>query len=574
MIMRKKNKTAVSGRSARLRGSGLFDVALALIVMIGLFGYVTNLMIQIKKRQDETLIASELNMISTASRAYVQQDYSEIMQDLYIKTASGDAVEIVPMSTLKAKGFLPESFTGSGIINAKFKQSFYLYIRAVNRASTTPPRPSMTRTDFEMGTSGGINSLLTDGNSANGEADIEAILVTRDGTAIPAADAGHVIALSDDPYLGFISKKDMTSGAYGSFDFNISGFASLGANYPGIGHFASLIALSNFGTLGVPDGPESALVDPFHRCQDMGASAEYADCLKNNDVYNNLVFHPYDSDNNGTIDTYPALRGLSSVSCASTGASGSANTFKIDCSQTDVTGNLSVAGNASVASDIDVGGNASVDGDISVSGTTTLTGSLQANNRDNKVGPLSTSNANLAYDGRTIMTAKNVDCLWRNVVYPQVLVYGDLNGGQDLAEGIYDSRVVRAQSSVQKPSCPAHNVDGYAMEPRIYVTPAAYSDANGRPIVGVRAYAEDLGTQWRVHLLSFVGRDYCSNSVANPLSDTGAAKANSPEYVPNVANCSTFNADGSVATSQSDSKSDVYEVGPNFGAILVQTRCY
>lgn len=549
MFMRKtKSETRDPKHAGRRRGGLLFDVSLGLIVLLGVFGFITNYTIQMKQKQEEALIAAETKSILDGARAYVKQDYNQIALDLYAKASAGSpAIEQLSMSDLQSAGFLPANFTGSGFLKAKYGQDFALMLRAVNRSDTNTPQATMTLADLDPTSSGHIDPTLMDRDGSNGEMDIEAILVSHGGTPIKAAEGGRILALIQNSYVGYIRDANVASGPFGSFSFNISGFNSL-SDYPGTGHLTALVALSNFGVLGVDDGADSALLDPFHRCEGMNThSAAYSQCLQNNDVYTDIILHPYDSNGDGSVDTYPALRGLTAVSCANSGAPGTANTFTIDCSQTDVTGNMSVAGN------------------VNVSGT------------DNTLGNLATSATGLDFKGSNYLENKSINGSDKNVVQPDRLVYGDLNGGQDMSEAILDSRIVRAQGVVDKPVCPATTIDGTPMLPRIYVTPAAYSDAAGRPVVGVRAYAEDLGTQWKVHLLSFVGRDYCTNDVTTPLPDdpnTNTWKNNAPEYVPNTNQCSNFNPSGNVTADRSDGKADVYEISSNYGAVLVQTRCY
>lgn len=549
MFMRKTNKDV---RAERKRGGLLFDVSLGLIVLMGVFGFVTQYTIDLKQKQEEALIASETTSILDGARAYVKQDYNKIVQDLFAKANTGQpAMEQVSMADLQAAGFLPSNFVGSGFLKSKYHQDYSVLLRAVDRADTAVPQATMTKADLDPTSSGQIDPTLMDRDPANGELDIEAILVTHGGDALKDAVGGRILSLLQNSYTGYIGTANKLSGPFGSFTFDISGFNTL-SNYPTKGHLGALVALSNFGVLGVDDGADSALLDPFHRCEGMNThSAAYAECLSNNKVYGDIVLHPYDSDGNGSIDTFPALRGLTAVSCAETGAAGAANSFVIDCAQTDITGDVSVAGN------------------VNVTGT------------NNTLGKLATDATGLDFNGSTFLENKTINGAKKNVGKPDRLVYGDLNGGQDMAEAILDSRIVKAEGLVPKPTCPATTINGTPMLPRIYVTPAAYSDAAGRPIVGVRAYAEDLGSQWRVHLLSFIGRDYCRNGVTSPMPDdpnTNPWQNNAPEYVPKSNQCIKFNGGGSPnpdpANNRHDGKADVYQISPNFGAVLVQTRCY
>ncbi len=502
---------------ARESGNMLLDAILALAVLFSLTGVVASYLHDENQRQERELLASEGAMMLAATRNFVSQNYDDIRLDLMTEAnASGTALRSYDMDDLILAGYIPGSFIGSGVMERIHGQRYALMVRAVDRQDGGAPQATLGPARIDPGGTGSIDPTLTDGDATNGEMDIEAVLVTHGGTAIKRGRGGEIVAKIGSAFAGFVTVADATSGAYGNFALDISSYAPL-ATYPEPGRFASIVAMSRFGVFDGDGGKATAILDPLRRCYGLDiSSVAYGDCLNNNAVYTDIVMSPFDGNGDGSVDRFPAIRGLTAVNCAPTGADGVPDAFLIDCATTRLTGNLAVDGD-----DIDLGA-------LAIRGTDiTLDGEALAGRAD------------LGDGDETVLT-------------PDRVVVGAI-GDHDLSETIQMSTVVKAGETIVKPVCPERTADGAnLMRPRIYVTPAAWSDVAGRPVVGVRAFGEDDAdpASWRIRMMIAVNADVCSNDFSSPA------------------------AEGSICPGPPDGRSDVYEVGPLYGAAIVQTRCW
>lgn len=534
----------------RQRGSLLFDAVLAIGVMMTFLAISVNVQERERASQEAALLGAEHKVVLDASKAYVAKNYKELQEELFARTG-GSGAAIMSMSTdaLIERGYLPPIYSTSGVLFRFYGQRYALLLRAVNRADATVPQLTMTGTQLDPAMTGHISPALLDLDPANGEMDIEALLVTYGGQEIKSGLAGRIMPHMNSAYAGYVADANFANGAYGGFRLNISRFNGR-AEYPARGRFASVVALSNFGVLGERQS-EDGLLDAFRRCVDVDpATAAYLDCMDTNEVYSDIVLAPHDTDGNGTADTFPAIRGLSLLECGNTSTRNNATgRFMIDCAETTATGNVNVEGNLKV------------DGDA-------------------EIGALEITDASLDYHDKTIVERHATR---GNILHGDAVVSDTVNGGQDLSEAIIDSRVVFAGQTVAKPQCTGLAPNGAPMTPRIYVTPAAYSDPEGRAIIGVRAYAsEHSSTQWRVRVLAFVGQDFCTNTPANAIQPGYTLATNGVAGAPSHGSagasgtvaCTAFGPGGVITTDRGDGQSDVYELGPTSGAVLVQTRCY
>ncbi|MCW3782562.1 hypothetical protein OM960_13300 [Defluviimonas sp. CAU 1641] len=523
----------------RQRGALLLEAILALGVAASLVGLSAAFIAQEKEKQEEIMIASEQGVILAAARNFVQQNYNAIRLDLFKEAETGgSAILAYPMQKLADEGYLPASFSGDGVLGHMYGQQYALIARAVDRADTGTPQVTLSHGDLDPMSTGGIDGVLVDSDPANGEMEIEALLVTYGGDPVRLGDGGDIIGRLDSTFGGYVSEAGTARGPYANFVMDITSFAAL-AEYPDPGHFAGLVSLSSFGVLG-SDAASDGVPDPLRRCDGVNiASQEYADCLASNEIYADIVLNHHDTNGDGIADRFPALRGVTMLDCADSGNTGVQNEFLIDCATTRMTGNLAVAG------------------------------------PDADIGALGIRADRVTFGGDDVLVRQTVGAADENIVQPDRVVIDQVNGGQDLSETIVDTRVVRAGQTVAKPICPATTIDGVTpMEPRIYPSPAAYSDPRGRAIVGVRAFAEDVdATNWRVRLMVFVGQDFCTNDVSSPLSTSIGYHVNG---APDVAGtCTGFDGAGVQNTGDlADGSADVYELDSSFGAVVVQTRCY
>ena len=525
----------------RQRGAMLLEAALAISVLLALVGYVAQTNGEEAERQKRVMLASEHDVIITASRNFVQQSYHDIILDLYNAADSTGQGEVVySTDDIIAAGYLPSSY-GGGILNAIYGKNYALLARAVNRDDAGDPQATMTYSDMDPLGAGGVANDLVDGDPGNGEMEIESILVSYGGEDIPRGTGGDIVGRLESAFGGFVTENDTANGAYANFEMNISGFEDM-AEYPGPGNFASVVSLSSYGVLG-SDGGMSQVVDPFRRCDEVNiASNEYSDCISSNEVYTDLILRPYDSDNDGTVDVLPALRNVTMLDCSDTSNVGTISEFTIDCATTRMTGDF-----------VSLGDNA-------------------------EIGNMNVSAEGIDFAGQDLLTRQTINGTEENILNADRLTMVSVNGGQDMSESVTNTEVVAARSTIEKPTCPATTIDGSnPMEPRTYLSPAAYSDPRGRPVVGVRAFAEDLGTEWRARMLIFVSQDFCTNDTSNPIPTTFSNYW--PNGAPKRANCTTFTPSGSVDTFRGDGQADVYELmpttgGQDFGAVIASTRCY
>ena len=551
----------------RQRGSFLLEAVLATAVLMSFIGLVAVIMQDEGEKQENTLLAAEQKMVIEAAQDFVSEQYDEIRTN---RLFAGDGLSTVAVSELVQEGYLPAIFENGTALSRLFGQDYHLLMRAVDRADTGSPQATLLADDLDSNADGVVDAIFTDGDPDNREVEIEAVLVTRGTEGIPSGRAGDVIARMEMLNAGYVGTPGVTSGSYGNFTFNLTEFAPTGLT-PDAGSFASVVALSSYGALGA-DGPgaDTGLVpDPFRRCEGMDPSmAEYSECLANNDVYSDIVFNSYDSNGDNVPDVFPALRNLSTVDCINGSAVADAGEFLVDCGLTRLTGDFIVEGN-----EIDLG-------PLTVRDEQVLFSDRQILRREQY-----TDAGGQNFD-ETVFTSDRIVAAGIN----------QANGGQDMTEAVFDSRVTTAGDILTKPTCPEYSINGQPMEPRIYLTPAAYADLGGRPVVGVRAFAEDYNTAtglvdpngdaWKVRLVLYVAQDFCSAdaNIDTPLDMTQLVTAgdgwlpdDNAGAAPNVDNgrCSTFNpGTGEIITDIGDGKADIYEVPASLGAVTIQTRCF
>lgn len=533
----------------RQRGALLIEAVLALTVAMGLIGVSAGFIASENSKQEKVMIASEQDVLLKSSRNFVEQRYNTVVDDLFNEArANGNAIRSYSMDDVIASGFLPESYNG-GILRNIYGHDYTLMARLVLKGDGASPKGTLDYGDLDPTASGILDARLIDGDEANEELAIEAILSSRGDGEIPRGVRGDVIGMMTTSFSGTVETVGTSSGTYGSFEMDISGFADLDA-YPDAGSFGSIVSLSDFGVIG-QSIDRKFILDPFARCEGVNiATVEYEECLASNEVYGDIVLRPHDGNGDGSNDTYPALRNVTMLDCRDGSQTGDLDEFTIDCANTNITGDLVVSGASAEIVGTRITADAINFGGADVIKTTARNGDTE----------LDVSADRFIQDG----------------IGPE--------GRLDMSEVVSTSRVVQAGSLVQMPTCPTTAIDGVTpMEPRIYVTPAAYADPRGRPIVGVRAFGEEEGTNWRVKLLVYVAQDFCNNTTANPLDPASTANGGDMErhprlgWLPTGGNCMTFNAEGDVdqgGASRKDGNADIYELRDQNAAVIVQTRCY
>lgn len=565
----KKNNTRAQNR--RRRGSLLVDIMLGMTIIMSLVGLSAQYTGQQSEHTRQLQIATEHDALLRGARGLVTVKLGEVRRKVF---ADG-GVSVYSMNDLSQQGLLPPGFDG-GVLRRIYGKDMSLLVRAVRRNDTANPKATMTLAQMrDPSDPSRINPILIDGVTSNDEMDFEALLVSHGGTPIPRSAGGGIISRMESPFGGYMTTNTLASGSYGSLQINTTPFNAL-SQRPRQGDLASVVALSNFDVLA-----EGKLKDAFLRCEGLNTgSDDYQECLGNNRVYTDLILQHSDTDNNGTPDRFPALRGVTALDCAPDGTTtGTASQFRINCATTQMTGNLNVTGNTTVS------GNSTVAGSISVAGKT------------NVVGPLRTTASRMNFEEKPFIERRNLGGVPNDVLTGDRVQMATMNGGQDLAEAVISSQVVRPEALVAKPQCPARTLDGaHAMRPRIYLSPIEYADPFGRPIVGVRAFAQDAGSNWRVKLMAIVAQDICTSNFNNPIPIS--AISNTPmqfsrplydylgnpngthdfeRYYPVHSQCHSWTSEGEPTTAtagRKDGLSDVYTLGANNAVVLAQTRCY
>lgn len=527
--------------SRRQRGITLVEATLYLTIAASMTIFIANTVADEQRRQGDIQAASHLRMTLEASQRFVAGRYDTLREQLFTEaTTSGNAIMAVPIQRLVDDGYMAANFlnneAGNGIVNS-WGQEFVILMRAVDRADTAAPAATLTLAQLDPVGANALDPAWTDGTAANGEMDIEAILATSGGNTAPGTRAGPVIVRTAMATAGMVRDDGLAAGPYGNWELDLTPFEDL-AQVPGPGRFASIVALSKFGVM---DAEQAVETDEYlSRCADIitdlgltVGSVEYQTCLDaENDMFSSIVFN-YDLNADGVEDYWPGIE-TRKIACENLDPADSiaAGRLVLDCAETVATGNLVVEGTLLQLGEVAITDTSSDPSDpaLTITADTTIDGDLDVEGR----------------------------------AEADRFVSETLNGGQDLNAGIYDARIAATGELIDKPVCPAFietSAGNVTAVPRIYVTPAALGDANGSALVGTRAYTEDLGTQWRVRLVQFVNRD----EYTLPASGVAAILGVTPP---------AGGANQPLGSAGPDSASDAYEVGSDFGRVMVMTRCY
>lgn len=491
----------------RQRGVTLLEVVLAVGLLAAALGLILGIMNDEQEQQQNTIVASNLKTILEASQTYVQVNYDKLLEDLAGATSGGGpAILEFDVGDLVDRGYLtPAYLNNAGGTNAEnlFGQGFSVLLRGVDINDSTSPQATVTAADL-TGTdsdANGIRDDWEDDDPANGELAIEAILVTNGGTELSAV-RGNPIAVQAGGDAGFIATDDLANGAYGGWSMDITPYQVFATSYPSAGHFAGLVALSGYGEFGGATVDTSTLLSRVPVARD-NAMHQALDMGSNNLINTRLIDLFYDSNGDGTNDTYGTVRNIGKIRCGSN-PSGTGNGVEllIDCNQLRV------------------------DGTFTVDKTTTLKGQMTVT--------ADTTGNGISGDPNDLAAIVDGNLRADNLQFRRDNTSAGAGLWQDVAEGIYDARIVASGDLVTKPTC-GRNGQGTTMTPRIYVVPVAYADSAGRRLVGATAFAENVdATTWRARLYIFVDEDN--------QAPTGEA--------------------------------DSYEVSATYGRVLAMTRCF
>ena len=466
--------SCVSGSRLAERGASLLEAAFTIALFGSTIALANAILSEEVARQRDVLLGRDVRIMTQAAQSYAMDEHGNLRDEL-ASLSAGAAIMTVDIQRISEAGHLPAILAAGGIRRNSFGQGWHLLVRGVDRSDAERPAPTLTVAEIDSDGNGAVDAELVDGNDANGELDLEIILATSGGEAIPARNGNPAIVASGLPIAGFVQEEGVASGPYGNWEMDISAFSALDG-HPGAGRFASLIALSGYGVLEFGGaGAGQVIRNPLDRCP--GASGDLLDdCADDNQMHTDIVFNspngngqagsresaairnlyglemgpPVDSDADGTPDIFAAISGANSIGCDGTAPAGLlAGTLVIDCPNTKVTGSVDV------------------EGDMSANGSATASG-----------------------------------------------FFATSIGGQNLVKGIYSAHLVALdpEPEIDKPECAAA-----AGIPAIYALPVSFVSPDGAPLVGVQAFAEELSGDgdWTVRMKAAVDRDSDGDGVAD-----------------------------------------------------------
>lgn len=564
MMTSLKNHTSLvsAGKSRSKRGISLLEGVLYLALMTSVLGFTANVILQQNERQSNILAASNLRDLTDAGQLYMSGEYSRLREELAgtAATPGNTPIEaLIPLTDVADRGYFPGTLMPGGVFTDEFDQTYGILVRGVNANDGTVPQATLERSDVVDGT-GSLDPDMIDGNPANGEYELEAILVSYGGDLVPQRRGGPISIGTGRATAGLLPERFPGDpdpieafGPNGGFQFDLTGFADdilagEGTAFfpqPEGGRFISLLALSNYGALtagGLVPGEGGSQDGVFLRCEQILAtagmnqnSADYIQCLNDNEIYDEIVFNndfdpafrsairevdeiAFTADGTGVIDmggVGSEIQNLSDIHCGTASAlPANLNQLRINCGVAlgDFDPTLIPGfdeGDLGVAGDFRTEGNSMFDGFVRVDGI------AQLNDRVDAAGEVRLTS---------------------------------VDGGQDVREAIFNSYRQGSDTVIAKPSCPA------PMTASLITSVASYADPQGRGSVGVTSFGIDEGANWRLRLVMFLDEDVCDNAALGPYLD--------PTLSPAANGC--LGGDG---------QSDSYEVPAAFGNITAQTQC-
>ena len=473
MTARFGSAPVLTGPRSAERGASLLEAAFA-IALFGTTIAVANLILSEEtSRQRDVFLGRDIRIMTDVARSYVRDEHGNLRDEL-ASLSGGAAIMQVGMQRFSDAGYLPAALAAGGVRRNSFGQGWQLLVRGVDRSDTDRPAATLTVAEIDADGDGAVDAELVDGSASNGELDLEVLLATSGGEAVPARNGNPAIVASGIPVAGFVQEAGTARGPYGNWEMDISAFSALDG-YPAAGRFASLIALSGYGVLefGENDGPAEG--NPLDRCP--GASGDVLDdCADDEDMHADIVFSPpfgvrspgprdgaairelyglemgppVDSDADGTPDVFATISGAAGLGCDQATPSGlAAGKLIIDCPGTEFTGSLAVGS------------------ELSATGSVTASGFI----------------------------AMSI-------------------GGQNLVKGIHSAHLVALDPDpeIDKPDCGTG-----AGTPAVYALPVSFVSPDGNPLVGVQAFAEELSDEgkWTVRMKAALQRDSDGDDVAD-----------------------------------------------------------
>ncbi|MDE2738251.1 MAG: hypothetical protein OXH47_01880, partial [Paracoccaceae bacterium] len=460
-----------TGLKHQEKGLTLFEASLSL-ALFGMFISLVNIMVSSNdQRQKAISLGKETAFITRSVQKYVGFEYDRLRDDL-VASSSNQLLMSIGMDTINEAGYLPHAVLEGGTFRNSFGNRFTLFLRGVNGNDVTSPQATLSIADVDPDNDGRVEEHLLDGVIANGEYELEAILVSSEGKEVEPHMGSPAVVASKLFSAGYVQDKNTARGPYGVWEMDISSYRDL-THYPGEKQFVSLIALSGNGVFGYPDTDDDKEVETntyLDRCINTLGSVR-AVCESNNELFTEVVFNSFDRDGDGFNDSFGSIRNLyqlemgspvdsdgdnipdifsvinnlHGIGCRSNNPNTTTDELTLDCPEVKLTGD------AKIERDLIVGNQLTVEGDTR----------------------------------------------------SQRFLAGALND-QDLTKGIYHAELIRmdGDTTIAKPAC----LDT-GSEPQIFVTPAAFAIGSGHSLVGIRGLASEEINSWEVGLKAIISHD-------------------------------------------------------------------
>lgn len=557
-----KNNHPRSAKKSQ-RGALLVEAALAVGIAISLVGLSISINREQEARANAILLGNEKRALLEASIAFLDDNRTDVLDALYQSAVSTSlARRVFTVADLQAAGQVPAGVTLGTSLQRDFNQQYRLVARLVAQNAAGVPAPTQTRASIDPLNIGRIDPRFLDGDLANGELGIEAVLFSTGGNPIPAGTATRIMTATGMLNAGFTYQQEFSRSPGNIINFDIRGFRSIpgfsAATIPA-GRFASVVSFGSSGTFGGPGAPD--LRDTFARCSGINpASPAFMQCLGANrgTVFGNLAFTPFDVNGDGTVDTYPSITGATRLHCLQDvdgpGAAVDPDVFLIDCETTRVNGVLDVTGDE------------------------------------------------IRFNGDTLASERTIGGEVVDVLEADRVALRLPSGGErDLGQNVFSAMRVAARGTVPVQECPSRNIAGQPLTPAAEAQITAVLDPWGRPISGSLATVErgnivgsswspnPSGSRWMARIRYTLNADVCQSSFANPISvrDTyanGDNLASAPTFFPNSQrpNVPGFRCgNGGETAGRPDNIADVYEMFPlgppaapaNFGVATILLSC-
>ena len=486
-----------TGLKHQEKGLTLFEASLSL-ALFGMFISLVNIMVSSNdQRQKAISLGKETAFITRSVQKYVGFEYDRLRDDL-VASSSNQLLMSIGMDTINEAGYLPHAVLEGGTFRNSFGNRFTLFLRGVNGNDVTSPQATLSIADVDPDNDGRVEEHLLDGVIANGEYELEAILVSSEGKEVEPHMGSPAVVASKLFSAGYVQDKNTARGPYGVWEMDISSYRDL-THYPGEKQFVSLIALSGNGVFGYPDTDDDKEVETntyLDRCINTLGSVR-AVCESNNELFTEVVFNSFDRDGDGFNDSFGSIRNLyqlemgspvdsdgdnipdifsvinnlHGIGCRSNNPNTTIDELTLDCPEVKLTGD------AKIERDLIVGNQLTVEGDTR----------------------------------------------------SQRFLAGALND-QDLTKGIYHAELIRmdGDTTIAKPAC----LDT-GSEPQIFVTPAAFAIGSGHSLVGIRGLASEEINSWEVGLKAIISHDGDEDGKSDVIDLVSAS-----DYVQVLTKCS------------------------------------